>query len=363
MTDWKTVIVVSDGKHGPAATQQISFGQPFSLPDSETKIVFEGHIPKPSHILQSIKTHAPSAIVLSRYTSYRGLDWVEQANKRGIPIIYHIDDDLLGVPESLGKNKFTAYNSPERLKALRVNMESCDLLYVSTHALAERFAKHDVKASIIAGDIYCSIAPDDVGALIPPALGPVFGYMGTGGHSADLAMILPAIIEVLKKRPDTQFELFGTIDMPAELALFGRRVRHLPPVNDYADFAKHLRSLGWWVGLAPLEDNPFNRCKADTKWVEYTTAGFATVASDLPVYHRACAGGTGILARTPEEWRNAIEELLFDPACRQEMVERAQTKLRTSYSHQRLRMQVLRVFDTAQRNAAQRKKPGSSAAG
>ena len=356
------VMVVSDERRGPAATQIISFGQPLKgAPGVE--LLLEPHNPDRNAIAERVNSAAPDLLVLSRYTWIHGKYWMRYARALGIPLIFHIDDDLLAVPISLGEHKHRIYNSPERLQALRDNIEGVDLVYVSTPALAERFAKHAIQQPIVAGDIYCSVDPAEVGALIPPALGPVFGYMGTGGHSADLAMILPAIIEVLKKRPDTQFELFGTIDMPAELARFGRRVRHLPPVSNYADFAKHLRSLGWWVGLAPLEDNPFNRCKADTKWVEYTTAGFATVASDLPVYHRACADGTGILARTPEEWGTAIEELLFDPVRRQGMVEKAQTKLRTTYTHERLRDQVLQVFETAQRNAALRKSAAPGAAG
>jgi glycosyltransferase involved in cell wall biosynthesis len=200
---------------------------------------------------------------------------------------------------------------------------------------------------IVAGDIYCSVLADEVGALVPPATGPVIGYMGTGGHSADLALILPAIGELMNQLPSLNFELFGTIKMPAELAGFGSRVRHLPPVADYAKFRSQLRSLGWWVGLAPLEDNPFNRCKADTKWVEYSLAGMAVVASNLPVYHRACGDGCGILASTPDEWARAVADLLYRPDARQRMIAAAQAKLRASYSREKLRAQVIQVFEQA----------------
>jgi glycosyltransferase involved in cell wall biosynthesis len=339
---------VCDGKRGPSATQRISFDQPFRSGGSPAvRVRFESDYPDQEGLSRAFAVQPPDLLVLSRYTSARGGDWIGLARSAGIPVIFHIDDDLLAVPTSLGHAKHSAYNSAERLKALRDNIDSSDLCYVSTPALAERFRDHGVRPPIVAGNVYCSVSPDCIGALIGPATGPVIGYMGTSGHAADLAMILPAICEVLDAVPELQFELFGTIEMPTELARFGRRIRHLPPVADYSDFIPQLRSLGWWVGLAPLEDNVFNRCKADTKWVEYSLAGFATVASDLPVYHRACSGGAGILVDGPAGWRDAILRLIHRPALRESVIAAAQERLREQYTHDSLRRQVLDIFDQA----------------
>jgi glycosyltransferase involved in cell wall biosynthesis len=345
----KTALVVSDGKRGPTATQMISFGQPFASATemSPCRIVFEQHYADPADIEKAFAAHSPDLLVLSRYTSDRGRDWIRLAREAGIPVIFHIDDDLLAVPASLGEAKFNAYNNPERLQALRNNIAGSDLLYVSTPELAKRFHEHRVGTPIIAGDVYCAVSKDQVGALVGPADGPVIGYMGTAGHAADLAMVLPAVCDLMEAIPSLQFEVFGTIKMPPELERFGIRARQLPPVANYAEFLSCLRSLGWWVGLAPLEDNAFNRCKADTKWVEYSTAGMAVVASDLPVYHRACANGSGILASSTSDWSDAVVRLLHDPRARQRTVETAQNKLRETYSHERLREQVMKVFEQA----------------
>ncbi|MBN8291133.1 glycosyltransferase [Rhodobacter sp. NTK016B] len=355
------VLVVGDEERGAAATQVISFGQPLAgAPGIE--VTLDPHRGERSAIAARIRDTAPDIIVLSRYTWEQGKIWADYAHAKDIALLFHLDDDLLAVPESLGAHKFAIYNDPERLAVLRASIESADLVYASTPALAERLAGHGVETPIIAGDIYCSVAPDDIGALLPPAQGPVMGYMGTGGHSADLAMVLPAICALLDRLPTLHFELFGTIQMPGELKRFGHRVRHLPFVVGYDAFMPQLRTLGWWVGLAPLEDNSFNRCKADTKWVEYTTASIATVASDLPVYAKACSDGCGLLARGTEEWIAAMETLLVNPAQRQAMIGAAQDKLRAEYSHARLREQVLRVLDAVQHTARARV-AGAEAAG
>jgi glycosyltransferase involved in cell wall biosynthesis len=342
------VLVVSDG-NAPSATQRISFGQPFDGGDGDAAVgvSFEPHHEDAAQIKAAFDRAHPELLVLSRYTSPRGIDWIALARDARIPVVYHIDDDLLAVPESLGAAKFKAYNRPERVQALRDNIEASDLFYVSTGELKKRYEEHGVRAPTVAGDVYCSVAPGDIGALVGPATGPVIGYMGTGGHSADLAMVMPAVCEVMDEVPSLNFEVFGTIKMPGELERFGRRVRHVPPVADYADFIPYLRSLGWWVGLAPLEDNAFNRCKADTKWVEYSLAGMAVVASDTVVYRRACEGGAGLLACGPAAWRQGILDLLLSPALRAATISAAQRKLEARYTHEQLRRQVLAVFSQA----------------
>lgn len=344
----KIALIIYDGKGGPTATQMISFGQPFALaPDAPYRITFERHHQDAAAVEAAFAAHQPDVLVLSRYTSELGTTWIGLARAAGIPVVYHLDDDLLAVPPSLGQSKFKAYNSPERLQALKNNIEGSDLLYVSTAELANRLKEHGIATPIVAGNIYCAVSQEEVGALTGPATGPVIGYMGTAGHAADLAMVLPAVCEVMKAIPTLQFEVFGTIKMPADLEQFGRRVRHITSVTKYAEFLPFLRSLGWWIGLAPLEDNVFNRCKADTKWVEYSLAGMAVVASDLPVYHRACEDGAGILAATNAEWSQSIIDLVHHPKERIRMIYAAQTKLRIAYRNELLRQQVIDVFEQA----------------
>lgn len=342
-----TLLVVSDTASGPGATQKISFGQPFEANAAAYQVEFGSQDEAPEAIDRMFERFRPSFLVLSRCTSENGQAWIARARRERIPAIFHIDDDLLSVPPSLGAAKLKAYSDPKRISALRANIEACDLLYVSTPFLKERFARYGFSVPVVAGDIYCSVSPSDVGPLIPPATGPVAGYMGSGGHSADFAMIVPAICRVMEAIPDMQFEIFGRIDIPAELAAFGSRVRNLPPVRDYANFLPELRSLGWWVGVAPLEDNPFNCCKADTKWVEYSLSGMAVVASRLRVYERACADGAGILAATSREWEEAMLTLLCVPEQRAAMIAQAQARLRADYTHQRLQAQVVSVLDRA----------------
>lgn len=326
------------------ATQEISFARPLAGRPGHMQLCFEENLRGEDAIAARFAQVRPTLLVLSRYTARNGLYWVQLARQAGIPVLFHIDDDLLKVPMSLGPAKYAAYNDPARLAALRDNIEACDLLYASTETLAEELRDNGIRVPIVAGRLYCSVEAG-MAPPLPPATGPVIGYMGSGGHATDLDMIQEAIARLMRRVPSLRFEIFGTLPVPSALEPFSDRVGHVTPgMLEYGDFIALLRRLGWWIGLAPLEDNRFNRCKADTKWVEYSQAGIPVVASDLPVYHRACAGGAGFLAGGDEEWYAHMERLILDPACRATTADLASHRLQTIYRREILTRQLLVVF-------------------
>lgn len=337
---FKSLLLVCEGL---GATQQISFVKPL---EGHAEVTFVPSADIRKWISQKRDQQIIECVVVSRDTTDAGERIAEWAGKQAVPVIYHIDDDLIEVPKSLGPSKFKHYSDPGRVAQLRRNMEAADLVYASTKALGDRLAAHGISTPIQSGEIYCSVAPDQIQPPFP-STGPVFGYMGTAGHVEDLAEIIPAIAQVLTALPTAEFEVFGTIALPDALRSFGPRVRHHSGLADYQEFLEKMRVLGWWVGLAPIADNAFNRCKADTKWVEYTLAGTAVVASDLPVYHKACSDGAGVLVRSVDEWRNEILALLTRPARRQASVCAARNKLKTQYNDATLYTQIQSIYHQA----------------
>jgi len=340
------------------ATQQISFAQPLTSAVSSGEIVLDmiGHDPEwleSQAAVQSCWTrYEPDVLFLSRYASGAAEALIEQARVAGKPVVFHLDDDLLNVPERLGQSKFEYYNRPERLAALRGALDASDLVYASTATLAEALTQNGIRAPIFAGDIYCSMEAETLAPPLP-ASGPVIGYMATGGHGADLDIVVPAIARLMDDIPELRFETFGTIGAADSLAeRFGSRVCLHRGVSPYDKFLDALRDLGWWIGIAPLEDTPFNRCKADTKWVEYTFAGLPVVASNLPVYQMACIPGAGFLVETEEEWYAALRSLVLSRQTRDSVVGRAQEHLRARYSRARLKAQLFGVIERAMNTSA-----------
>lgn len=287
-----------------------------------------------------IDSMTPDLAVFCRYSGPLAAELTAELRASQVPVIFHIDDDLLHVPPEIGP-KHVEHNRPERTGAVRTLLEQADLVYASTGRLQQRLADLGFEDRVSAGAIYCS------GEIaIPAALSPVtvIGFMGND-KTPELEDLIPALAEILQANPQVRFELFGSMSMPPELSRFNGRVRAIPRVSDYGAFVEAFRQLDWHIGLAPLRQTSFNVVKADTKWVDYTSIGAAVVASAHTAYDRCCADGCGILVEDVEGWRSALQTLIDAPEQRFRMVETAQRKLVRDYSGEALTRQVLDKFD------------------
>ena len=294
-------------------------------------------------VRQRILSARPDLAVFCRYSGPEVETMAAMLRDAGVPVIFHIDDDLLNVPRELGERKFLEHNRPERTSTVRYLIDTADVVYCSTARLRERFRELGITRELFAGELYCS------GEVIAPAERRdtrVIGFMGND-KTPELTALAPVIAAALERHPHLRFELFGSMALPPELAGFGDRVQATPPIGDYDAFVAKFRELRWDIGLCPLLKTPFNLVKADTKWVDYTSIGAAVIASRDTAYDAACGDGCGILVDTLEDWAAAIDALASDPDRRFAQVLAAQEKLQQRYSLARLTGQVLGVFEAA----------------
>ena len=165
-------------------------------------------------------------------------------------------------------------------------------------------------------------------------------------------MILPVIEGVLDRNADLSFELFGSIPIPSVLDRFGDRITRIEPIADYEEFLEALCEREWDIGVCPLTGTDFNRTKSNNKWIEYTAAGIAVVASSGMAYDQCCLGGAGFLASNLDEWQSAIDRLIVDDAERVAMVKRAQQRLESDYGIAAHRQQIIDIVQFATEQAA-----------
>jgi glycosyltransferase involved in cell wall biosynthesis len=290
-----------------------------------------------------ILAQRPEAVIFTRYGRPDGPEIMAFCQAHGIPVVYHIDDDLLELPQTLGDDILQRNAVTAVVDARRDMLATCDLVYASTPQLAETLRRRLGERSIFHG-IYAPCLPVTQGDRVAPSAD-VIGYMGSRGHRHDLALVVPALVRLMRERPALRFETFGTIEMPAPLQEFRGRVRHHQVNTSYRGFLRKLASLGWGVGIAPLEDTPFNRCKAPTKFIEYTSCGIPTAASDMPVYAATMPPGGGRLVGT--DWHAALSELLDDRQGTRSRLRVAREHCATEFSLDRLAAQLLHVLDRA----------------
>lgn len=306
----------------------------------------------PADIAAAILDKAkPDLVFACRYNGPLAEDIAIACRRRRIPFIFHLDDNLMEVPPEQGADKAAFYLQPQRLQALRAQMEQAALAYFSTAALRDRmrdlgigFRDTYVGPICAAADPMAERTP---AATVAAAGAPlVFGYAASAGHGADLRLALPGIMAVLDRFPAARFELVGSIDMVPELAAYGERVRHDRSFSRYDDYLADLHRRGWSLGLAPLCDTPFSRLKTYTKWVEYAAAGIPAIISDHPIYRECGAGGAAALVQDGD-WAAALPALFGDAARRGAIATVARRRLSADYSLEKLRGQLLAAFARA----------------
>lgn len=140
-------------------------------------------------------------------------------------------------------------------------------------------------------------------------------YMGTHTHGADLAMIRPALDQLHAGHGDA-FDL-TVIGVDPDVAPAPWLHRLSPPAEavSYPRFVRWLRDQGPFdLGLAPLADTPFNRCKSDIKALDYVALGLLPLLSDGPAYRADRELARHALFATEAGWLDAMRAVLDDRA-------------------------------------------------
>lgn len=338
-------------------TLQLSFSKPLQkiVDQGEMKLFYAfekkmntdlGPIPRPkpyaAWFAERFDEALPDIVVACRYSGPGAEAITALARERNIPVVYHIDDDLLNLPKAIGEVKYKTHMHPSRTGTVSHFLKTADMVYCSTTGLRRRFSEYGYRRPMVSGEIYCP------GHIINRAENrPVtrVGLMGVDKVN-DFKMVLPGLTEVLERNPQVEFEIFGSVPLPEELTVFGDRVRTVAPVSNYAMFLQTFASRRWDVGLAPLLSHDFNLVKANTKWVDYSSVGAAVIASAGTVYDICGADGCAMLV-DETGWGPALQQLIDSPDKRYQQVLNAQTRLERSFTDDRLRGQIFKVFEMA----------------
>jgi glycosyltransferase involved in cell wall biosynthesis len=90
----------------------------------------------------------------------------------------------------------------------------------------------------------------------------------------------------------------------------------------------------WDIGIAPLEDTEFNRCKSPLKFFDCCALGLAAVCSDVAPYRGVLRDGVNGLrvADSPQAWHAALARLIEDEPLRDRLALCGREHLRRDYT-------------------------------
>lgn len=349
--DAKSVTIIVTDQFDP--TQQLAFLRPFRMGAALRRhgVVFLAQHDLIRIFTFSGKKHYYDALrrcvdglninslIFSRYTGSYWEDILDICADYSIPTAVFLDDNLLEVPMEIGESAYHMYHQEHRATALRETLAEVDLVIASTKALSNQLSIYAHK-KLTYTKIYCSTGPSEIRQIKFRQKPKKIGYMASIWHKHDLEFIYDQIFDVLKEHPDIEFQVFGFEFHP------GKGVR-LPkcfkPVSaSYAAFRTFHDSLGWDIGLAPLRPLGYNRCKANTKWVEYSCAGSAVVAANMDPYWDLDRGAVSL--STANEWGENLARLIEDADFRHRQQSAAQRLLLEEFSFDKHALQFCTIM-------------------
>lgn len=262
------------------------------------------------------------AVIFQRYFPMKET-WpiVEQALSSGRPVVYDVDDNFLAVPPDHPMRQRLAPIEP----FTRELLARATLVTVSTVELRHAFKGLAHKIEVLPNFLEERLWIGPMARGREP--GPVrIVFAGTPSHGKDLELVLPALAAVKQHFGNAvEIVFMGCSPSGIDATVIGFN-------EDYAGYAAALRKLAPDIGLAPLADSAFNRCKSAVKWLEYSALGTAGVYADLPAYASVRHGETGLIAGSDSvEWEQALVKLVEDAPFRRALGHQAAAEVRSRW--------------------------------
>ena len=247
----------------------------------------------------------------------------KQFKKQNKLLIYVLDDDLLNVPEGLSSSEY--YRQDSVKKRIRNIMSCCEILLTPSLVLKDKYGKLFEKTVVIEEPCisYQRMRKEKNKTI-------KIGFAGSIDRAGDFDTIISDVIRLLLAKYDKNisFEFMGAKPkIVDELALV-----HYEYEDNYIEYKKLLDNVNWDIGLAPLPDTEFHRCKHYNKFIEYSSSSIVGVYSNVEPYSRIIRNrSNGVLCdNTLESWINEITWLIDNNNERRE-ISRECNKLMKDY--------------------------------
>lgn len=222
------------------------------------------------------------------------------------PGVYDLDDGLPWDDGRLpGLGRWWKRPFPRSLVADRA-ARAADRMIVGNEVLADWAATRCQDVRVVP----TCVEPDDYAVRADwelPAV-PTIGWIGSAATEPYLGDIAGALAEV-HERTGARLELISSPGpLAPALVPFAVKLDWTPESNS--------RIAAWDVGIMPLRDGVYERAKCGYKLLQYAASGVPAVASPVGVNRRLLSEMDGLAPTTPDEWVDALCEVLGESPSR-----------------------------------------------
>lgn len=246
----------------------------------------------------------------------------KKARESGHTVVTFCDDDLLNLP----KNTPTI---PWRKKGLLKALANSNVIWSSSKYILDKYIPYTfskrtaVIDTIVQQNEFNNITFNDSACV-------KIVYAAAPSHK-DLfnKLISPIIPKLVQEFGERISFTFISVHPDVE----GIRCEYLPGMP-LLEYRKYMKDQHFDIGVAPLFNNEFTKCKYFNKFLEYTTKGVLGIYSKTEPYTYVIEEGiNGLLAEdNPESWYNALSKAIKDSQFRHNCVNNAIQYIKDNHS-------------------------------
>ncbi|MBW2306283.1 MAG: glycosyltransferase [Deltaproteobacteria bacterium] len=294
------------------ACSYIRLISPLTHPSLANTVDFKAVLPR-----EALRYRADVLIVQRDAVSDEDMAYnlLEHCHATGMKAVYESDDDLF----HLSPTHLDADHYEHTARAAYIYSAHADRCIVSTAYLRDRMLDINKNISLIQNlldeRIWIKSSEPRSSPLEPSSIIRIL-YMGTVTHDEDLSIVEEAIRQLLNEYGERLcFDVIGVVPSNKRSKWFNHIQLPAAISNSYPRFVGWLLSQRRWnIGIAPLVDTEFNRCKSYIKYLDYAALGLASVFSETGPYLEVVKQNkTGLICKnTTEEWYAALKKLIND---------------------------------------------------
>lgn len=264
------------------------------------------------------------------------LSWriAQKAKEVGCFVITHCDDDLLDLPPKIPA-------IPWRKRGLKKTLEQSDAVLSSSKYISEKYKlfTREKRAATVDTVVTKEEIAQARELLEQKAEGPVkLVYAAAPDHVDLFDRYIRPVMPDLVERYGREIS-FTFVGVRPELSEFEEKtdityVRSMP----LAEYRRYMTEQNFDIGLAPLNEGNFSKCKYFNKFLEYSLQGAVGVYSNQEPYTYVVRHGeNGFLADNgADTWLNALEEAIDDRQQRQQCLKNALNLLEQEFTEEQI---------------------------
>ena len=276
-------------------------------------------------------------LILIRPQNNLFVDIAKKSRKVGKFVIVSLDDDLLNLPQAIP-------SIPWRGSSLIGTLKSADMVLSSSSYICEKYRNYTRKkrsaysnTPVTAKDLQMIPEQDTDYHTVRLV------YAAGANHEGLFDQyIRPGIKKLNEKYADRISLTF--VGVNPDLSQMGLKMQinyqKGMPLEEYREY---MREQHFDIGLSPLHDDSFSKCKYFNKYIEYTLIGAVGIYSNCEPYTFVIKDGiNGFLAdNTTESWIETICRAVEDTNLRRSCIEKAQKHLREEFNIDTIRNKLL----------------------